>query len=65
MQTSPDLVRKLVSLPPDLVAAIDDFRFANRIKSQSEAIRTLLRVALDAAPKPAISPQRGKARPQP
>lgn len=46
--------RILVSLPPDVLVAIDDFQFAHRIKSRSEAIRVLLRQGLNAekAPKP-------------
>jgi metal-responsive CopG/Arc/MetJ family transcriptional regulator len=40
------MVRKLVSLPHDLVTAIDDFRFKNRIKTESETIRQLLEAGL-------------------
>jgi hypothetical protein len=35
-------VRKLVSLPHAMFEAIDDFRFQNRIKSESETIRRLI-----------------------
>lgn len=41
-------IRKLVSLPRDLVREIEDFRFAERIGTESEAIRRLIRVGLDA-----------------
>jgi hypothetical protein len=41
-------VRKLVSLSRDLVREVEDFRFANRINTESEAIRTLIRRGLDA-----------------
>jgi hypothetical protein len=45
-------VRKLVSLPRDLVLAVEDFRFANRINTESEAIRALIRRGLDTDRKP-------------
>lgn len=35
----------------DLIRRIDDYRFENRIKSQSEAIRRLLEAGLAAASK--------------
>lgn len=38
--------RKLVSLSHKLVAEIEDFRFANRIKTESEAIRRLIESGL-------------------
>lgn len=34
--------RKIVSLPPDLEKAVENFRFENRFPSESEAIRRLL-----------------------
>ncbi len=34
--------RKMVSLTPAMAAQIDDYRFANRIRTESEAIRELL-----------------------
>jgi hypothetical protein len=40
------MVRKLVSLPHALVAAIEDYRFKNRIKTESESIRRLLEIGL-------------------
>jgi hypothetical protein len=40
--------RKLISLPHALVRAIDDYRFANRIKTESEAIRRLIEAGLKA-----------------
>jgi metal-responsive CopG/Arc/MetJ family transcriptional regulator len=39
--------RKLVSLPHDLVTKIQDFRFDNRIASESEAIRRLIILGLE------------------
>jgi hypothetical protein len=47
--------RKMFSLPADLAAAVEDYRFAARIKTESEAIRRLLRIGLEASglpPKP-------------
>jgi hypothetical protein len=44
--------RKLVSLPKALVAAIQDYRFANRVGTESEAIRRLIELGLEAAKKP-------------
>ncbi|MBK3775922.1 hypothetical protein GAY31_17445 [Azospirillum brasilense] len=34
--------RKMVSLPPESWEKVDDFRFGNRIKTESEAIRRLV-----------------------
>ncbi len=45
-------IRKLVSLPRALVQAIDDYRFGERIKTESEAIRRLIELGLKAVPKP-------------
>lgn len=42
-------VRKLVSLPKELAKNVDDFRFAGRIKTESEAIRRLIELGLEAA----------------
>ena len=41
--------RKPVSLPPELVEAVDEYRFANRFKTESEAIRRLIELGLEAA----------------
>jgi metal-responsive CopG/Arc/MetJ family transcriptional regulator len=41
--------RKLVSLPADLAQLVDDFRFENRIATESEAIRRLIELGLKAA----------------
>ena len=41
--------RKLVSLPHTMVQAIEDFRFQGRIKTESEAIRRLIELGLNAA----------------
>jgi hypothetical protein len=42
------MVRKLISLPHALIAAVEDFRFKNRIKTESEAIRRLIEAGLTA-----------------
>jgi metal-responsive CopG/Arc/MetJ family transcriptional regulator len=49
MVVNPDrMTRKLVSLPHELLAAIEDYRFENRIKTESEAIRQLIELGLKA-----------------
>lgn len=42
-------IRKSITLPQSLWAEIEDYRFPNRIPSDAEAIRRLLRVGLDGA----------------
>jgi hypothetical protein len=46
-------VRKLVSLPRQMVQAIEDYRFANRVTTESEAIRRLIEAGLRAEATPA------------
>ena len=41
--------RVITPMPPSLVTAIDDFRFANRVPSRAEAIRRLIELGLEAA----------------
>lgn len=41
--------RKQVSLPSDLDAEVEEFRFANRFKTESDAIRRLIELGLEAA----------------
>lgn len=41
-------VRKLVSLPKEVAKEIEDYRFENRIKTESEAIRQLIKIGLEA-----------------
>lgn len=41
--------RKPVSLPPELASAVEDYRFANRFNTESEAIRELIELGLEAA----------------
>jgi metal-responsive CopG/Arc/MetJ family transcriptional regulator len=41
-------VRKIFSLPESLSQQIDDFRFARRLKTESEAIRMLVEAGLAA-----------------
>jgi metal-responsive CopG/Arc/MetJ family transcriptional regulator len=58
MTVNPDTtVRKLVSLPRNLVRDVEDFRFSHRIKTESEAIRALIRAGLDAIAKEASKPK--------
>jgi hypothetical protein len=44
----PGTERVLTPMPTSLVDRIDDYRFANRIPSRSEAIRRLIEAALEA-----------------
>ncbi len=45
-----DVKRKMVSVPADLAQAIEDYRFANRMKTEAEAIRRLIELGLGKAP---------------
>ena len=54
--------RKLVSFPAPLAQAIEDFRYTNRIPSDSEAIRQLVEVGLGKAKRAAPSGGPGGAR---
>jgi hypothetical protein len=38
--------RKLVTLSPEMARRVDDFRFGNRIGSESEALRRLIDMGL-------------------
>lgn len=42
-------VKKLVALTPEMAEAIADFRFAERLQSESDAIRRLIELGLQAA----------------
>jgi hypothetical protein len=53
-------VRKLVSIPRELWAKIEDYRFAERMKSESKAILRLVELGLGAA-----KPAKGTAQPKP
>jgi metal-responsive CopG/Arc/MetJ family transcriptional regulator len=41
--------RIILLIEPDLLQAIDDFRYARRIPARSEAMRVLLQLGLEAA----------------
>ena len=41
--------RKIVSLTPELQQAVEDFRFVERIKTESDALRQLIELGLQAA----------------
>ena len=49
--------RKIVSLPPELAEAVEDFRFAQRMKTESDAIRQLIELGLKAAAKTSKAPK--------
>jgi metal-responsive CopG/Arc/MetJ family transcriptional regulator len=57
--------RKLVSLPPDLTEAVENYRFENRIRSESEAIRRLIERGLETAKAPPARPAKAKPRTPP
>lgn len=42
-------VRKLAYFSEEMAKAISDYRYANRIPSENEAIRELIRLGLEAA----------------
>lgn len=44
-----DLPRKLVTLTADLAERVDDYRFGNRIGSESDALRQLISIGLEHA----------------
>lgn len=46
-------VKKLISLTPDLAGAIEEFRFAQHINTEAEAIRRLIQLGLDQPSAPA------------
>lgn len=39
----------MVSLPADLAAQVEDYRFSHRMKTEAEAIRRLIELGLQAA----------------
>lgn len=41
-------VKKLVAMSPEMATAIEEYRFAARIGSESEAIRRLIEIGLTA-----------------
>lgn len=41
--------RIITPMPPTLVEAIDDYKFANRLDSRAQAIRQLIQLGLEAA----------------
>jgi hypothetical protein len=40
-------IRKTISLPKTIWKAISDYRFDNRLKTEAEALRRILKEALD------------------
>lgn len=48
---SPNRYSRLqVQLPDELIAVVDDFRFAHRKKNRAEAIRELLKIGMESVP---------------
>lgn len=60
MKNGEKTVRKIFSLPETLWAEIENFRFAHRVKTESEAIRRLVEAGLHAGP-PKESPSRKRS----
>jgi hypothetical protein len=56
------MIRKLVSLSCPMVRAIEDYRFANRVSTESGAIRRLAEAGLRARNAPATAPQREREK---
>lgn len=52
-------VKKLVALTAEMARAIEDYRFANRVPSEAEAIRRLIERGLAAEQPPQAAPGRG------
>lgn len=48
-ETNDPMVRKTVSLPGSVWRQIEDFQFGNRLKRETEAIRRLIDLGLEAA----------------
>ena len=51
MPAKPEEPRVIVPMPKDLIAQIDEYRWANRLPSRAEAIRQLVKEGLRAAKK--------------
>jgi hypothetical protein len=41
-------IKKLIAITPEMAKAIEDYRFANRLKAEAEAIRQLIETGLSA-----------------
>jgi hypothetical protein len=46
---SPFTVKKLIAISPEMADAINEFRFREMIKTEAEAIRTLIERSLESA----------------
>jgi hypothetical protein len=44
--------RKMVSLPAELAARVEDYRFDHRLKTEADAIRRLIQLGLQASQSP-------------
>ena len=54
--------RKIITAPDRLWAAVDEYRFRERIRTEAEAIRRLLQLGLDAAAGRSAQPPRKAQR---
>lgn len=57
-ESNDPIVRKTVSLPASVWRQIEDFQFGNRLKRETEAIRRLIDLGLDAASAKASDPKK-------
>jgi Arc/MetJ-type ribon-helix-helix transcriptional regulator len=53
--------RKILSLPPEMAQAVEDFRFSGRFKTESDALRRLIELGLAAS---AAAPVMNKPKPK-
>jgi hypothetical protein len=50
--------RKMVTLPTELALAIEEYRFANRFKTEAEAIRRLIEAGIKVERAAVIKPEK-------
>jgi hypothetical protein len=61
MDDEPDRpIRKTISLPAALWRRIEDYQFANRVKRDTEAMRRLIELGLEAAARPTRATGKGR-----
>jgi hypothetical protein len=51
-------IKKLIAIAPVMAKSIEDYRFKNRIASESEAIRCLIELGLKAPATQVLSPKK-------
>ncbi|MQX38602.1 ribbon-helix-helix domain-containing protein [Roseospira navarrensis] len=53
--------RKIISVPAEMAEAIDEYRFGHKFRTESEAIRRLIELGLEAAVAPECDAGPGNA----